>query len=262
MTTYVMRAAVDRWMSDAFLDPWRRYLRVKRERGEVLTLGNIHVDTTNLFLRPFRCDTRVCTPGKRGRGRQSCCVELEAAVTPEELRGVERWFPRIDAVLRQRDPGWARRPLSVSACRVETPDFTLQLAKRGGRCALSFLAPSGELLCAAHAAALEHGEGPFKVKPRLCSIFPLLHQDMQDGTFFLSRLDQENGCLVGFSSYKELACLHGEKTFGPDGPPGYLDFLWTLEGVFGGRMVRDLDAAARSWRRARGLKTPSARLPA
>ncbi|MEW5854429.1 MAG: DUF3109 family protein [Myxococcota bacterium] len=258
MGKHLLKQAVDTWMSDSFMDPWKRYLETKQARGEVVKVGNVHVDAVNMFQRPFVCDSHVCSPGLRKRGKQSCCGELEAAVTPEELKGVEKHFHLIDQVLRREDPSWARKPRTLDEC-TEIQEFNLMLRKRGGRCVFSYPGGDGELLCAVHTAAMEAGLDLFKVKPKLCSIFPLVLQDMLDGTYMLSKLDEENGALIGFSSYNELPCLHGKKTYGADGPPTYQDFVGTLSSIFSPRFVQDLDVAARAWRKERGLATPPLR---
>lgn len=256
MATHRLKQLVDDWMVESYHAPWRSYIKLKQDRGELVAVGNVLVDASNIFLKPFTCDSCVCSPGLRPRGKQSCCAELEASVTQGEMDGIRKHFDKVDAVLRRQDPAWARRPRTFEQCLEPQPDFTLQLAKRAGRCVFSYHGPKDQLWCAVHTAGMEEGLDVFRLKPRLCSIFPLLLQELEDDTYLLSLLDEQNGSLIGFTSYKELPCLHGTKTFGAKGPPTYLDFVGTLTGCFSRRFVEQLDAAARQWRGAKGLSTP------
>lgn len=249
-----LRASVDHWMGDLYIEPWRAYLREKQARGELEKIGDVWVDVPNVVRRPFTCDPNTCSPGLRKRGQESCCAEFLVEITAGEVKTLARVFDGVSAFLRKRDPDWARKERSLDDCLAPHADnrFQRSLAKRKRRCTFSFLDDGGAIRCGIHGWALENGVDVHTVKPKLCFLFPLLVQDMQDGTSLLTVIDEENSDLVGFTSCDELPCLQGERTFGSvDGGavPFYEDHRSTLKHLFGARFVSALDRIAKQGRR-------------
>ena len=263
-----LRAAVDNWMVDAYIEPWRAYVASKRARGHLEKVGTVWVDVTTVVDKPFTCDSTVCSPGTRKRGHQSCCAELTAEITPKEVKRLQPHFAAISQFLAARDPSWAKVKSTKAArmlddCITHDDDnkFQLNLAKREKRCTFSFVDERGAILCGIHGYALENNLDVHEVKPNLCFIFPMVVVDLMDDSFLLSVLDEENGQLLGFSSHKELACLHGSKTFGQldlQTPPFYDSQRSTLVHMFGARFLDGLDelAARRDERHAALLAKP------
>lgn len=241
-----LRAAVDDWMGELYLAPWRGYFEEKRGRGELARVGDVWVDVPNVVERPFTCDPTTCSPGLRRRGQESCCAEFLVEITDDEVRNLGRVFDEVSAFLAERDEHWAKKRPSLGDCIAPHADnrFQRALAKRKRRCTFSFLNDEGAISCGIHGWALEAGVDVHKVKPKLCFLFPLLVQDLQDGTWLITVIDEENCDLVGFGSYRQLPCLQGERTFGATGTPFFEDHRGTLAHLFGVRFVRGLDALA------------------
>jgi hypothetical protein len=258
-----LRAAIDRWMVEAYITPWRSYVEEKRARGDLVKVGTVWVDVTTIIDKPYSCDSVVCSPGTRKRGHQSCCAELSAEITPREVKRLAPHFEGVSAFLAKADPKWAKKPRAFDDCFGPDEDnrWQLNLQKRDKRCVFSFIDDRGGILCGIHGYCLEKGLDVHEVKPHLCSVFPMVVVDLMDDTMFLSVLDKENGPLIGFSSYKELACLHGEKTFGAlhtNAPAFYESQRSTLTHLFGARFLDDLDDLATK----RGRRAPTPPPPA
>lgn len=244
-----LKTQVDNWMAELYLEPWVAYVEEKKARGDLVRVGDVWVDVPNVVERPYTCDPHTCSPGLRKPGHESCCAEFWVEVTSPERKVLSRIFDDVSAFLREKDPHWAKKERTIDDCVVPHADnrFQLALAKRKKRCTFSFLDDDGAIRCGIHGWALQQGIDVHTVKPKLCFLFPLLVQDLQDGTWLLTVLDRENGDLVGFSSYDDLACLQGKKTFGSikkGAKPFYDDHRSTLAHLFGKKFMRGLDALA------------------
>jgi hypothetical protein len=253
-----MRASVDRWMAESYSEPWQAYFRAKKERKELERVGDVWVDAKNVIDRVFTCDPGCCSPGRRKRGEESCCAEFSVEITAREEKVLGEHFEGISRFLAARDPDWAQKSPALSDVVVPHEDnrFQRALGKRKRRCAFSFLDERRAIRCGVHGYCLEEGFDVHTVKPKLCFLFPLLVQDMQDGTWILTVIDEENSGLVGFTSFEQLPCLKGEETFGTlaeGGPAFYDDHRSTLTHLFGKPFMNQLDdLAARRGRRTKG----------
>jgi hypothetical protein len=250
-----MRSTVDRWMIEAHAEPWRAYFAMKQERGDLVQVAGVWVDVPNVIERPFTCDPATCSPGLRKRGRESCCAEFHVELTAREIGVLGQHFAGISRFLAARDDDWRRRVAALDDVVTPHPDnpYVRALGKRRRRCAFSFL-DEGAIRCGIHGYALADGQDVFAIKPKLCFLFPLLVQDLEEG-WLLTVLDHENSPLVGFTSMDELPCLDGEATFGAveDGaPPFYVDHAATLQHLFGKRFATALGRLARD----RGRRVP------
>jgi hypothetical protein len=253
-----LRKSVDDWMADAYMEPWAAYLEHKHELGHLERVRDVWVDVPNVVDRVFSCDPATCSPGLRKRGVESCCAEFSVEITAKERDTLQGHWSGIHAFLAARDDHFARRVDTLDDVLVPHEDNPWQpsLGKRKRRCALSFLDERGAITCGVHGYCLEEGLDVHAVKPKLCFLFPMLVQDLQDGTWLVTVLDEENSGLVGFSSHDELPCLHGEKTFGAAGEGGvpfYDDHRATLAHLFGKAFMNGLDRlASRRGKRPRG----------
>lgn len=257
----VMRTDVDRWMGEAYAEPWAEYFEAKRDRGDLVRVRDVFVDIPNVIERPFTCDPTTCSPGLRKRGKESCCKEFSVEVTQREIKTLGKHFDGVSAFLSARDPHWAKQVKELDDVVGDHPDNRYQraLGKRQGRCAWSFLDERGAILCGIHGYALENELDVFAIKPKLCFLFPLLVQDLADGTWMLTVLDDENSELVSFTSMEELPCLAGADTFGTieeGAVPFYIDHRTVLSHLFGKAFVNGLDRLARD----RGMSVPGAEL--
>lgn len=246
-----MRASVDRWMIESYVEPWRGYFQAKKARKELERVGDVWVDAPNVVDRVFTCDPGCCSPGRRHRGEESCCAEFSVEVTAREQKTLGEHFEGISRFLAARDADWATRDPTMDEVIVPHEDnrFQRALGKRKRRCTFSFLDERRAIRCGVHGYCLEQGIDVHTVKPKLCFLFPLLVQDMQDGTWLLTVLDAENSGLVGFTSFEELPCLRGEETFGTlaeGGPAFYDDHRSTLTHLFGKGFMKGLDELAAS----------------
>lgn len=253
-----LRASVDNWMADAYSEPWVAYFEEKKRRGELTLVRDVWVDVPNVVERVFTCDPGVCSPGMRRRGQESCCAEFQVEITKKEIGVLGVHFDGISSFLEKRDADWAAKKPALDDVVITSPDNRFQrvLGKRKRRCAFSFLDERGAINCGVHGYALENKLDVHAVKPKLCFLFPMLVQDLQDGTVLITVLDEENSGLVGFTSMETLPCLWGEKTFGKvaeGARPFYDDHRSTLLHLFGRTFVAGLDKLARE----RGRDVPS-----
>src|SRR5690606_38234476 len=75
------RNSVDRWMMEAYSEPWRAYFHEKKRRGELARVRDVWVDVPNVVDRVFTCDPGTCSPKLRRRGQESCCAEFQVELT-------------------------------------------------------------------------------------------------------------------------------------------------------------------------------------
>ena len=240
-----LRPSIDRWLGELYQGPWERYFQSKKERGHLHPIGECWIDVPNLIERRFTCRPSICSPGLRKRGHESCCAEFAVEVTDKEIEKLAKVFDGISQFMAAHDPHWPSDQ-SLGDCVSSHPDnrFQYALAKRKKRCVFGFADGKEGIRCGIHGWALEQGIDVHRIKPKLCFLFPLLIQEMPDGTWFLTVIDEENADLIGFASYDELDCLHGDATFGPDVPPFYEDHRGTLLHLFGNKLVVGLDQLA------------------
>lgn len=253
-----LRPSVDRWLGELYQGPWERYFESKKSRGHLHQIDEFWIDVPNLIERRFTCRPTLCSPGLRKKNHESCCAEFTVELTEPEIEKLARVFDGVSAYLAKRDPHW-KKGQTIRDCIAPHPDnrFQFALAKRKKRCVFGFLDEEGAIRCGVHGYALEQGIDVHRIKPKLCFLFPLLMQEMPDGTWFLTVIDEENADLIGFSSFQTLDCLHGKRTFGTDGPSFFEDHRGTLRHLFGKKLVVGLERIAQS---LQGASPPLVRL--
>ena len=125
-----------------------------------LRVAGYLVDIHALLRLEHHCDPHLC------RRSGSCCAAHDAWIDSEEHDRLTRRLPRA----AQFAPHLRNEP---DPCRRLGPDLFVIGKSAAGTCIFAFESDEGETLCSLHAAALEAGESPEKVKPRGCVLWPL-----------------------------------------------------------------------------------------
>ena len=230
---------------------WMNYLEALRRAGRLVTIDHVHCDGESLFRRRFRCDTRLCAPGRnpltgeawRASGEKSCCAELVVDLTPDEIAGLRRHWPQIVDWLGQRN--WWFRDRDLEDCLDLDADYEVSLRKRGKRCVFALKDPEWGIRCGIHAACLELGLPLREVKPVTCDTFPLLVIDLPEGEFFLGAYDNDVNALVDLDDEDvgNFPCLKGRGR----GPRMYESMADTIRSFFGSAFYDRLCDEARRY---------------
>lgn len=207
-------------------DPIQKWVLRKMNRGEILHVHGIMVDSVLLDAR-FACVPARCSPAVvRGRYR-SCCADLSVTLSPTE-KG--RLLHR-------------RKRLGEHLCRRETsvgvgPSYWLEqdgaaLARPHGRCALSKIEKDSSIRCHLHAFARAQGVAIDALQPISCGLFPLALLALTPGRVLVTTLQETNHKLLGILPPKRFPCLSD-----PTLPPLLESMSATLDRLFGDGFAR------------------------
>jgi Fe-S-cluster containining protein len=216
---------------------WMNYIEALRRAGRLVTIGNVYCDGESLFRRRFRCDTRICAPGKnpltgaawRASGEKSCCAELVVDLTPDEIAGLRSHWPQVRDYLGTKN--WWFRDRDLDDCLEFDHDFEVSLKKRGKRCVFALKDGDWGIRCGIHSACLELGLPLREVKPVTCDTFPLILIDLPNDEYFLGGYDEDVNPLVDLDDddIGNFPCLKGRGK----GPRMYVSMGDTIRSFFG-----------------------------
>jgi hypothetical protein len=180
-----------------------------RLRGDprVVRRGRLFVDVPGTVERRVACSDFVCQRGTAGRGLagKSCCASFRVPLDEGEIRRIERVLPRVREI---RDVGAA---IDRAGGFWKTDEGSPWLRERpDGACVFLSARPGGPALCTLHEWALSAGRDHRRLKPEVCSLFPLYLVEWEDavlvtsyGSPFWAECEPEETDLV-----HRFACLH------------------------------------------------------
>ncbi|GIW72257.1 MAG: hypothetical protein KatS3mg102_1799 [Planctomycetota bacterium] len=229
---------------------WRNYIAALERAGRLVVVRNVFCDGESLFRRRFRCDTRLCAPGRnpltgeawRASGSKSCCAELVVELTPVELEALRAHWSELQAYLA-RNHHWFRGR-ALEECLELDEDYEVSLKKRGGRCVFALRDPSWGIRCGIHAACLELGLPVRAVKPVTCDTFPLLVIDLSADEYYLGAYDDDVNPVADLDDggVGVFPCLKYHRR----GPRMFESMADTIRAYFGAEFYDELaEAAAR-----------------
>lgn len=124
----------------------------------------ISVDLSALQTIQHKCSPDAC------RNRPSCCSRYVPHVNRAELERIVGCFPQITCYTSSIKNGNGYKNVFE-----EFDDGTYRIdAKEDESCVFTYAKPSGETLCALHSAALDLRIAPVDLKPKACSLWPLI----------------------------------------------------------------------------------------
>ncbi len=146
----------------------------------MLKIGKISLDIEALLRIAHHCDPHLC------RGGSSCCKAYEVCFTQGEMERSAGLLPHCARFAPHLAPGGEfENPFEAMAGRRYAID-----AQEDGACAFAFDDQQGVTWCSIHAAALELGLSPWRVKAQPCLLWPLALSEgpnpvltLQDDTF-------------------------------------------------------------------------------
>jgi hypothetical protein len=178
-------AALKLYLADLGKAPVQRYAKVQKERGRLITIGNIDVDIEQVVERTFLCDRHRCiqwTPHeKKAEARplidNSCCSRYTVPVTDWDREKLAEILPLVRKRLEKN------HPLNVDAA--EPPyelqeDYSFAMRERENGACQFVVYDKGLTACAIHKTCLEEGLSPWEYKPLGCSLWPLALLDYED----------------------------------------------------------------------------------
>ena len=237
---YLSKEATE-WLKAMTEEPWRKHLVKLDGRGDLIKIGDIYIDAANMFSRKFICDTSLCSPGPRKRGRESCCMELTASITEKEKAALKNFHEEIKAFMSLRDRGWSR--ISHEDCFELGEDNDIEMKKRHKRCIFSYLDSQGRILCSIESIARKKKMNVLDIKPITCLLFPMLLVDLNDN-FLITVLDEENYEVAGFSEeIKKYECIRENQ----GKTPFYKSMKRTITVLFGDEFYSMLEIEARTY---------------
>lgn len=219
-------------------EPWYRFIRALKDRGDLVSIDGVLIDAGALFRTRFRCDTRTCAEVKRPADTDSCCRDYEVEITASERARITERATDIIGFLSAHDASRVKPDRIIDSFFLST--HSIQLAKEDHRCAFSYRDSDGRLWCGIHSTALEKNLPVESIKPYACILFPLVVRRLEDGTILLTSASSETESLYGGKDSNLLPCLRE-----PAGEPMYLECRGAIELAFGtdfyARMVRAAD---------------------
>ncbi len=226
------------WLIAMYDDPWRRFLAEKRRPDQVWQIDGITIDAAEVVERGFTCDSQVCSPGLRARGKKSCCADLSAFVTERELAQLEPHFDDLRDTLAAR--GETLDATTLRDCVEEDSEYELVLKKRHKRCTFSWL-DDQKILCGIHTMILEKNLSLTQFKPMTCQMFPLVMVPLGESGAVMTAIGASTKSVIGFGEApSKFACLKGEVT-----TPLYQSMRTAIEAFCGEAFYAKLDARAR-----------------
>ncbi|MCX7016183.1 MAG: DUF3109 family protein [Candidatus Sumerlaeota bacterium] len=186
----------------------RRYVDCLKETGNALVIDNLIVDVPAVVRRRFVCHTDLCIGAKPldSLAGRSCCSSFAVRVAPKEIRRIETLLPQV----RRRYPGIAETidRLEGAWWHYDEEDYNkaLKSAPNGG---CIFLTPreDGMYKCALHAAAMDLGVDPNRVKPAACLLFPLFVVEVEDNLLLTCTSEETRHVIDDNGEYHHFDCL-------------------------------------------------------
>jgi hypothetical protein len=171
---------------DLNLQPIRRYIDIQRERGKLLTIGNVDVDIEQVIERTFLCDRHRCIQwrphDKKSESPEplidnSCCARYEIPVTDWDRKKLAEVLPLVRKRLDKDHPLVVDK--SEPPYEIDEEFAFLMKSNPNGACQF-VVYDQGLTACAIHKTCLEEGLDPWYYKPVGCSLWPAALVDYQD----------------------------------------------------------------------------------
>ncbi|HEY3359353.1 MAG TPA: DUF3109 family protein [Polyangia bacterium] len=221
-----------------------RYVALLRERGHLLTIGDIDVDIDQLVTRRFACDCKKCIlwRGDAVLVDRSCCARYRIEMTRADRVHLAAVLPlvrkRLPAEHSLQDPD--EIPYAID----EDYRMTMNEDERG---VCPFVLYRGGLSqCAIHRTCLEEGLDPWTYKPLSCSLWPVASVEYQAGPgrrTLITSYGHETRWLFSDEEQDHCACLLDQH---PSCPPLYEAQAEILTRIFGAGFMARLRTAARA----------------
>jgi len=133
----------------------------------MVEIDGIRVDVAALLRIRHACDPHLCKAG------QCCCRHYEISFTGRELARAVGLMPQCRNYAPHLQEGAEfDNPFEKAERNLWTAD-----EQEDGTCAFAFTDTDGATWCSLHAAALDLGLSPWKVKPEPCMLWPLALSD-------------------------------------------------------------------------------------
>ena len=127
-------------------------------------INSLAVDLEALFSLTHRCRPEVC------KDHDCCCSYFEIEVYRWEMENIIKMFPAASAYNMFLAGSF---PPDEVFREEDHSNFVIR-SNRHNYCVLSYEGDSGQPLCTLHTVALEQGISPAGVKPRCCTLWPLV----------------------------------------------------------------------------------------
>lgn len=235
-----VRTAHGDWLREYNEAPWRKFIRSLDEKGCLLVVDGVMVDAKAMFRTRFECDSNTCASLTRRGKTESCCMEYDVEITPEEHGRIMAHAAEVIEFLAENDSGRVKADRSINS--LFKIDHAIHLVKEKKRCGFSFRDPKGRLWCGLHGLALKKGIPVDSIKPVACILFPLVTFRFENGDMLLTALSTDTEPLFDASDSNHLPCLRN--------PRGPLMFEFCRSGVelaFGREFYQRLTEAAESF---------------
>jgi hypothetical protein len=173
------------YVKDLGKPPVKRYIEVQKQRGRLISIGNIDVDIDHLVERTFLCDRHRCiqwTPHEKMDDKKmlidrSCCSRYTVPVTDLDREKIEEILPLVRKRLAKDHP-YVTEP-DEPPYEIQD-DYSFALRERESGACEFVLYEHGRTACAIHKTCLEEGLSPWEYKPLGCSMWPLAILDYED----------------------------------------------------------------------------------
>jgi len=172
-------------------------------------INNITVDLESIFSIKHKCHKGAC------KINTCCCSNYEICITGDELSIIIGCLPEASKFSKYL---WSNDGYENVFEQIETDLFCIDTTEEG-TCVFAYN-ERGKILCSLHSAALKLGLPAYKVKPRVCVLWPLailegksIRLTIQDDAFTFgcnTRKDDDNPYLCS-SIAKIIDSIFGKK---------------------------------------------------
>jgi hypothetical protein len=173
------------YLADFGTAPVQRYVKVQKQRGRIISIGNVDVDIEQVVERTFLCDRHRCiqwTPHEKKSDARplidnSCCSRYTVPVTDWDRDKLAEILPLVRKRLDKNHPlnvDQAEPPYEIGE------DYSFAMRERENGACQFVLYDKGRTACAIHKTCLEEGLSPWEFKPLGCSLWPLALLDFED----------------------------------------------------------------------------------
>jgi len=152
-------------------------------KNEVI-VSNIRIDVAALRSIRHRCLPGVC------KGKPNCCSCFQIHVDEKEMETIVGFLPLVE----KYTPSISGEPGYDNVFEEAEDGIFLIDADGDEQCVFAYMNEAEEILCSLHSAAIELGLRPVDVKPKCCSLWPLVLTGQPHPVLSINRLFESFPC--------------------------------------------------------------------
>lgn len=244
------------YLADLERAPAERYVKIQRERGQLITIDKVDIDMEQMVERSFLCDRHRCiqwTPHeKKAKAKplidNSCCSRYTVPVSDLDRDKLAEILPLVRKRLAPDHP--LNSDENAAPYQIDDDYAFAMHEEEDGTCQF-VLYEAGQTTCAIHKTCLEENLDVWTYKPLGCSLWPLAVVDYEVGgetRYLLTIYSRATANMFEQADDESddeahFACLVDQD---PDYDPIYRSLEGVITHIFGADFYRQLDRQAQA----------------